>query len=510
MLDSDLGYRRDWRDFVLIQSGQQEVSVGYCTCRTVLLGLVSAFSLLILVAIIFILLREGQPPLTRKDVVCEIRECQKHASLVGRGLNRSLDPCQDFSAFVCSGWRPLVDYSDSVEMDARIRWITSLVAQLSEGQTSLKMMSKPEALYRMCTLRGSTDTAQAVQELSAFMRELGLPWPDRPPMPADPMDLMVKLSFAWDLPSWIQLSLDPLTLRPQRVFVRPAAYMYDAERRDQLSRLGDPKRFRDYWAAFYQTFVAQGATIDEERVERFRRIENYIAGAFRKLLATDTQKPTLTTLGALANDSTLDWASTLNRHMQPPRRLTAADEVLMSDRRLRSTLSDLLTRFHDDIQEHLGWAFVQCYGGVANDSLHAVRFEANQLLSRYATTFGCMRDTEDVFGLLLAAHWRLVVYSPRERRRLDDLLRSAQEHAVRDLRDAPWPTDNGTRLEILQRLRTLSVRVWPSDRFHSEQALTRVRRLGVGVRARARARHDPAERGGRAAQPTGLARGQRN
>ncbi|XP_077505495.1 endothelin-converting enzyme 1-like [Amblyomma americanum] len=460
---------------VLSQSGQQETPAGYCTFRTVLLSLVSAFSFAILVAIIFILLREGQPPLTHKDVVCEYRECHKHASLVGRGLNRSLDPCQDFSAFVCSGWRPMVDYSYSVEMDARIRWITSLVAQLSEGRASgLKMMSKPEALYRMCTLRARTDTAKAVQELATFMRELGLPWPDRPPVPADPMDLMVKLSFAWDLPSWIQLSLDPLRHRPQRVLVRPAAHVYGAERHGQLARLSDPKRFRDYWAAFYQTFVAGRAKIDEERVERFRRMENYVAQAFRKLLAAETQNPALTTLSAMTNESAVDWTSALNRHMQPPRRFTDGDEVLMSDRRLRSTLSDLLTRYRDDIQEHLGWAFVQKYGGVANESLHAVRYQANQLLSRYAATFACMRDTEDVFGLLLAAHWRLIIYSPRERRRLDNLLRKAREHAMRELRDAPWPMASGTRHETVQRLRALSVRIWPSDRFHSEQALSRV------------------------------------
>ncbi|KAH6946942.1 hypothetical protein HPB50_016188 [Hyalomma asiaticum] len=160
---------------VLSQSGQQEAVAGFCTFRTVLLCIIGSFSFTLLVAAIFILLREGPPPLTRKDEagrnpsspdghgdsvsaeytssqVCDVRECQEHAALVARTLNSSLDPCQDFSAFVCSGWRPLVDYSDSVEVDARIRWTTSLVAHISEGQASFRIMNKPEALYRQAII----------------------------------------------------------------------------------------------------------------------------------------------------------------------------------------------------------------------------------------------------------------------------------------------------------------------------------------------------------------------
>ncbi|XP_065290497.1 uncharacterized protein [Dermacentor albipictus] len=360
MLDSDLGYRRDWRDFVLIHSGQQEITVSYCTFRTALLCLIGTFSITLLIAIIFILLREGPPPLTRKDMVCEVRECQEHATLVARTLNRTLDPCQDFSAFVCSGWRPLVDYSDSVEVDARVRWTTSLVAQLNEGRAGLKIMNKPEALYRTCTLRSLTDVANATRELAAFMNQLGLPWPHRPPKPADPIDLLVKLSFVWDLPSWIRLSLVPGPKAQQRVVLRPAPPAYESQ--NDLSRLGDPRRFRDYWAAFYRAFSGRLAEFDEARVERFRLMESEIAGSFRQLAVADTQTPALTTLGVLAEGTPYSWAAALNRHVQTHSKLTDSDEVLLSDSRLRGTLSDLLERFGEDIQEHLGWAFVQKRG----------------------------------------------------------------------------------------------------------------------------------------------------
>ncbi|XP_065290495.1 endothelin-converting enzyme-like 1 isoform X2 [Dermacentor albipictus] len=473
MLDSDLGYRRDWRDFVLIHSGQQEITVSYCTFRTALLCLIGTFSITLLIAIIFILLREGPPPLTRKDMVCEVRECQEHATLVARTLNRTLDPCQDFSAFVCSGWRPLVDYSDSVEVDARVRWTTSLVAQLNEGRAGLKIMNKPEALYRTCTLRSLTDVANATRELAAFMNQLGLPWPHRPPKPADPIDLLVKLSFVWDLPSWIRLSLVPGPKAQQRVVLRPAPPAYESQ--NDLSRLGDPRRFRDYWAAFYRAFSGRLAEFDEARVERFRLMESEIAGSFRQLAVADTQTPALTTLGVLAEGTPYSWAAALNRHVQTHSKLTDSDEVLLSDSRLRGTLSDLLERFGEDIQEHLGWAFVQKYGGVANDSLYAVRYQANHFQSRYVNSFACMRETEDVFGVLLAAHWHQSTYSPRERRRLDGLLNGVLDHVGQRLRDAAWPSlDNGTRLESLQRLQQLTVRVWPRKRFHSEQALRRV------------------------------------
>lgn len=163
----------------------------------------------------------------------------------------------------------------------------------------------------MCTLRVLTDVANATRELTTFMSQLGLPWPRRPPKPADPVDLLVKLSFVWDLPSWIRLSLVPGPKAQQRVVLRPAAHMY--ERHHDLSRLGDPKRFREYWAAFYQAFSGPLAQFDEARVERFRLMESEIAGSFRQLIAADTQTPALTTLGSLAEGIPYSWAVALNR-----------------------------------------------------------------------------------------------------------------------------------------------------------------------------------------------------
>ncbi|XP_065290496.1 uncharacterized protein [Dermacentor albipictus] len=582
MLDSDLGYRRDWRDFVLIHSGQQEITVSYCTFRTALLCLIGTFSITLLIAIIFILLREGPPPLTRKDMVCEVRECQEHATLVARTLNRTLDPCQDFSAFVCSGWRPLVDYSDSVEVDARVRWTTSLVAQLNEGRAGLKIMNKPEALYRTCTLRSLTDVANATRELAAFMNQLGLPWPHRPPKPADPIDLLVKLSFVWDLPSWIRLSLVPGPKAQQRVVLRPAPPAYESQ--NDLSRLGDPRRFRDYWAAFYRAFSGRLAEFDEARVERFRLMESEIAGSFRQLAVADTQTPALTTLGVLAEGTPYSWAAALNRHVQTHSKLTDSDEVLLSDSRLRGTLSDLLERFGEDIQEHLGWAFVQkrgerlpLRGAVPGEPFPE---PVRELVRMHARDRGRVRRAPS--GPLAPEHlqppraapprrpteWRpgscgpaparcrLAIAGQRHAPRVTSAPATAHrprlapqafpqragaapgvpalpEHGLlvrRNVDQVPAPTQRlarGRRGVPPRAAQAAALRLWAAGAVRPalQQCIGRhrrigctlllrlrhtgnvVRRLGVGVRARGGARHEPANRADDAAQSLGLARG---
>ncbi|KAL1470130.1 hypothetical protein MTO96_040632 [Rhipicephalus appendiculatus] len=67
---------------------------------------------------------------------CETSDCRDYAALLTHDLNRSVDPCDDFDAYVCSTWKP-DDRFPGVFLtsldDLSIAWLDGLPELLEKG-----------------------------------------------------------------------------------------------------------------------------------------------------------------------------------------------------------------------------------------------------------------------------------------------------------------------------------------------------------------------------------------
>ncbi|KAL1446548.1 hypothetical protein MTO96_044553 [Rhipicephalus appendiculatus] len=67
---------------------------------------------------------------------CETSDCRDYAALLTHDLNRSVDPCHDFDAYVCSTWKPDDRFPGVFVMsldDLSIAWLGGLPELLEKG-----------------------------------------------------------------------------------------------------------------------------------------------------------------------------------------------------------------------------------------------------------------------------------------------------------------------------------------------------------------------------------------
>ncbi|KAH7985638.1 hypothetical protein HPB52_025498 [Rhipicephalus sanguineus] len=135
-----------------------------------------ALTVLALCALLTTMLLLGVPT-HLQDTVCTTAACTALESLLATSVDRTLDPCDNFYAYVCSGWaqsqNQSVYGSHLREFLADVHWIHTRVLVPSKAQTAQQMVA---ALYQTCTavLVGGND------ELPSFRRQLrltGVTWP---------------------------------------------------------------------------------------------------------------------------------------------------------------------------------------------------------------------------------------------------------------------------------------------------------------------------------------------
>ncbi|KAL1435315.1 hypothetical protein MTO96_011227 [Rhipicephalus appendiculatus] len=129
-------------------TGEPRASVSRTALWLALLG--GIFTVLVLFMAL-VLIRHYK---TTAADTCVTEDCLVHASLLKDIVNTSIDPCYDFSAYVCSRWVPkhtrFRDNVHSVIDDLRYSWYTNFGEILRLGSLTLLEGKKPLAMYNMC------------------------------------------------------------------------------------------------------------------------------------------------------------------------------------------------------------------------------------------------------------------------------------------------------------------------------------------------------------------------
>ncbi|KAK8775283.1 hypothetical protein V5799_031376 [Amblyomma americanum] len=177
--------------------GTYLVPVGPVT-RLEIIVAVSAFAALVAVAVIgiFKLVWPRSPPVSN---VCISHACRAYANGLLLSVNKSVNPCQDFTRFVCDRWQR--EHFLDVWEDRFGRILTKLDPYLKSiewrvvGQNEEQRAS---AVYRSCesVLRGERDELPAVK---AALADAGIVWP-RPSVRADALRTLLhsSLKLGWD------------------------------------------------------------------------------------------------------------------------------------------------------------------------------------------------------------------------------------------------------------------------------------------------------------------------
>ncbi|KAL3204773.1 hypothetical protein MRX96_011746 [Rhipicephalus microplus] len=106
----------------MVQSRSQETVTKPTLTRSMVKSIVPGkiASVIVTVALCVLLLGSLFLLTTRRSVIrlklCRTEDCQRHATLLTEYLNTTLDPCDDFEAYVCSAWQISKEYREQAKV----------------------------------------------------------------------------------------------------------------------------------------------------------------------------------------------------------------------------------------------------------------------------------------------------------------------------------------------------------------------------------------------------------
>ncbi|KAH6923428.1 hypothetical protein HPB50_001067 [Hyalomma asiaticum] len=129
---------------------------------------------------------------------CRSPSCRRFMDLLEASIDTTLDPCQDFYAFVCSRWKPDAGGRTFLE-DSVLAFqdvITERAAAVKVSKTNQNRFQKAVTLFQSCLAKEGS----AVVSFRAFIDVvMGAPWPDVNTN-MDPLGIILDLSFQWRCP----------------------------------------------------------------------------------------------------------------------------------------------------------------------------------------------------------------------------------------------------------------------------------------------------------------------
>ncbi|XP_050046618.2 phosphate-regulating neutral endopeptidase PHEX-like [Dermacentor andersoni] len=165
--------------------------------RTIGMLLLSAVTVIALL-VVFTLLLTGPRTARSTREPCWTLSCRRYVDLLEASMDTTLDPCQDFHAFVCSRWKPEAGGRTFLE-DAMLAVQNVVIERATVAKIPAKYQNRSQKatmLYQSCLAKGVHGTGSFRAFLDIVM---GSPWPDINTS-TDPLGVLLDLSFQWRCP----------------------------------------------------------------------------------------------------------------------------------------------------------------------------------------------------------------------------------------------------------------------------------------------------------------------
>ncbi|KAL1438963.1 hypothetical protein MTO96_047441 [Rhipicephalus appendiculatus] len=410
--------------------------------------------------------------------LCSTEDCIVHADILTANLNRSLDPCDDFRAYVCSAWSPRRHYREhvtSVMDDVIFSYLEDLSAVLRDGSEVLPAGEKAHRMYELCE-QYFEDGGANVKRLSFILQFLGLSWPEESEDYQAPafFDQLMEVSLKWRVPFWISVHV---LSRPDssrgRLLIKPGDYLAIARNHHRRVILdGD---YAKYLQGFYGT-LSQDDTNPAETffIEETKAVEGDILEQLYSCFVSKMKNPASFPLGDIgnftANVPSDHWMGVLQKYLYFNPSLALQDRVSVSDTKLLETIDGLLGKYDKrQLRRHLAWLFVQMYAPVFDSGLLWFTYGGKSRASPFRPVF-CGLHVEAAYKLLMLSLTTVSRVTRHDEQLIDDAYGTLVSTAVRMVNDSEWLDDESKALAA-RKLSSLRVSVWPPSEYMDNDVL---------------------------------------
>ncbi|KAH6936842.1 hypothetical protein HPB50_023721 [Hyalomma asiaticum] len=211
----------------------------------------------VVLILVFFFVFVGTRKTADKEPVCDTSDCRLHRYMLESGLDPSIDPCENFSAYVCAKWKPRHRSARSTLSDMVFEWLSDLPERLRRGATQLPATTKATNMFDVC-MNQVESTADAALR---FLRDRGLEWlNDSADGSSSPAEVLFDLAFNWQVPLWFRIQMLPksqeyphqlrLLFAPNDLISQWAPFFNDIN--EQL--------YVRYWTIFYHQLTSGNAT----------------------------------------------------------------------------------------------------------------------------------------------------------------------------------------------------------------------------------------------------------
>ncbi|KAH6924614.1 hypothetical protein HPB50_020612 [Hyalomma asiaticum] len=361
--------------------------------------------------------------LPRGAMLCTTPACGEFAKLINHSVDRSVNPCNNFDAYVCGGWRTTRKYSVTAYLVTNaVAAITELVSKDTTSRTTNQSnLENAGRLYRSCdsVWRGEHDDLPVIRE---YLRSAGIVWPQRSAKPNVARTLLtlsieldwgvVVAMFAWKKTMW---------------FLVPYSYFVAL---DERSRLQDQEAKRQSFELRMSHFSAGNTELGAVNFEETTELE-------RTFLEPLVEARTFTGRYKL-NDTVADkWKDLLVEF-----NLTMVSKLWTNSLDYVMTFFDLWDR-SGEAATHLfvSWMAVRFVSTFANkDLVYSFYGTSNDETVKYEELRRCFMQVYMFIGDLLFAPYNAQVFLPHVRVDVERIVL-----AIRSTFAARLGTTNGSR-----------------------------------------------------------------
>ncbi|KAH7946618.1 hypothetical protein HPB52_001862 [Rhipicephalus sanguineus] len=428
------------------------------TITTLALAVVCAFTILSL------LLPSTRP---QGDVSrwCDTSDCRDFATLLTRELNRSVDPCHDFDAYVCSMWKPDDRFPRVFQTaldDLTIAWLDGLPELLEKGAKAASLAAKPLAMYSTCVKNSGVSVADKGWFLE-FLSARKLSWPDRPRGGVRVSNVLVDLSMNWEMSLWMRVRVlkHPFTPGARRFLFLPGrrsdVRLFAALHKHVMST----GNYARYWGLIYHYFLGrQPGPEYEMTIKKSAEFQGDAVAILIQMamLRSYTNASLIRISDASSTQGHADmWLEALRENAQS---VTAGDDVLVANTAALFIVRDYVERHGDDVAlMHLSWQFVQMYALALDKTLLEDVLGNGTYAANYLALL-CAAQVEAVYNPVLAELYVPSRLTRKGETLADTLFGTLKRKAIDGVSRMSW-LDGDAREFFKQQLASTVVRLWP-------------------------------------------------
>ncbi|XP_037500997.1 neprilysin-1-like [Rhipicephalus sanguineus] len=433
--------------------------------RVIMLLVVPAITVVLVLMAVVIYIVTMEKPRIRVDT-CKSDDCAAFGKELHAAINWSIDPCQDFHAFVCGGWDdPLRQKTTESRMVAAALdlAIQEAKADLVQQGNAPQQRSKATNFFGSCIIAG-TQKQNNLKEFADLRHSLGLLWPERNLSDTThPLDIMVNLALNWEMN--FLFDLGAVAVR-QSIALLISRGRMDNVWEENLRRARTIEAYEKYVNDYYDVLKVNGSQIGVTAAELLD-IEKTIIKAKYEFLYGPSRQDWFKVSALDGKTPSVPaglWLTLLRKH-DKQYDWKGEDTAIVEDVKILENLEHLLKALgHDKLITGMSWIFIQTHLWAVYGE-PSLRFTGKDEELVQMQERGCMEYVGSRLGLLGWAKYFTDTYRNKDDRlHVTSFLHRINEQTKRLINKLSW-MDSQNKLMVFSKLDKMSRVVLPSDSF---------------------------------------------